>query len=199
LSKINASQIVARNPTHKGKVLSFDATTGEATFELITSDLLDPGVTAAISGTAELDNWALDAGSQPVPIQIGNFVVDSFDSNTEIAIYTEETLGVTHDPTKAISFRYQYSMGGTSTDQVDISLGYQLRGNSFSPAQGYIEVADSFTPEGDTDVHTRTIVIPAQPSVTDERPIISLRLRRLGDTDANLEDFNLFSTIIYQD
>jgi hypothetical protein len=150
-------------------------------------------------GATELDTWELDSGSQPFAVEIGNFVADSFDGYTEIAIYTEETLGISYDKDSTITFRYQYAMSGTATDQVQISLGYAFRGNTFTPTVGYTEVADSFSAEGDTDVHTRTITIPAQGGLTDERPILSLRFRRLGDTDANVEDFNLFSTIIFQD
>ncbi len=146
-----------------------------------------------------LDIWDLDEGTQPLPVDVGNFVADKFDGALDTTLYIDEVLGVSYDPAKIISFRYTYSLSGTSTDQVSIKLGHSLQGGVFSPRSGYTEITDTFAGDGDTDIRSRVINIPAYTGVLDLRPILSLQLTRLGDTDTNAEDFNLFSTIIYQE
>jgi len=132
-------------------------------------------------------------------VPVGNFMADAFDGYLDTAIYTEETIGHAYDLSLPIKLKVRYAMSSDSTDPVHLSLGYNIVGDNFSPLEGYTELPLTLTPLGDTEVHTVEFEIPAHPSVTDSNPIISLRFQRLGSVDASIADFNLLSTVMYQE
>jgi hypothetical protein len=200
LSKINVRQIEARAEAHKGKVLAFDAS-GNSDPQLINRDHLNQDLQSKILFTEDLEDWALDQGAQPIPVMVGNFVADQFSGALNTAIYKDETLDTRYDPAKPLKLEYTYAMSGTETTQVNVSLGYGFvqKGTAQAPSSGYTELTDNFNADGDTNIRSRALTIPAQPGIATARPILSLRFQRLGAVDTNNDNFNLISVIIYQE
>jgi len=183
-----------------GTVLAFDAL-GNPAPQLVGNAHLNQDLQSKILFTEQLEDWGLDNGAQPVPVMVGNFVADQFSGALNTAIYTDETLSTRYYPTKQLKFEYTYSMDGTSTDQVNISVGYNFiqKGTAQAAPSGYTDIVDNFNAAGDTNIRSRSVNIPVQAGITTQRPILSLRFQRLGVADSNNDNFNLISVIIYQE
>jgi len=122
----------------------------------------------------------------------------SFLSTDDTAIYADVDLNNGYDETRPLFIRYVYTMEAASTDGIVINWGHYFKPETFARTQAYVVIPDNFSPDNDTDFHTRTIELPVQ--TLGDFPRLSLRLSRLGTDvlDVNENNFSLLSVTIYQ-
>ena len=197
MSKINVRQIEARASGHKGQVLRFDDL-GNADPGAVEEKHIDQPTRKKFAYSQVLEAWDLDVGTQPLFETVGSYNVNTFLGYDDTAIYKDIDLGNAYDETKPLFIRYQYGMSLASTDAVKIEVDYEFMGDTFDVNASLTNIHDYFNPGLDTSFHTRTVELPIQ-SGLGSFPKLTLKFSRLGESDDNLNDFRLFSIMIYQE